>query len=100
MHHLMPGSRIGPRGGISRSTPPSGSKMSRIAFTSSAPVFGGLFSSVDLFSSVFRISRASCSMDRPFCAARMRSLRFVISGSCRMVMLAMQSMISLQSMIA
>lgn len=93
---IQSGSRIGCRGGSSNSTPPSGSQIDRMCFTRSAPVFGLL----GLSRALFRISRASCSIDRPFSAARIFSRCFNFSSSFRTVMLAMQSMIAMLAMIA
>lgn len=73
---------MGPRGGIFRSTPPKGANILRIAL----PRFSGWASAcanADCSS-----SRASCSMEWPLRAARIRSRRLVPSGSFRMVMLA------------
>src|ERR1700683_3381986 len=88
------GSHIGFRGYGSKSTPPHGAKRFRIASTRSAPVFGFCRRAL------LRISLASCSIERPFMAARTLSFRFVVSSRFRIVMLAMQSMIALQSLIA
>src|SRR5258706_11330771 len=87
-------SGIGSRLGIFRSTPPKGANRSRIA----SPRFSGSESA--RASPVSNSSRASCSIERPLRAARMRSRRLVFSGSRRMVMLAMTAMIALQSLIA
>src|SRR5690349_21887691 len=67
-----------------------------MCFTRSAPVCGLL----GLSRALFRISRASCSIDRPFSAARIFSRCFNFSSSFRTVMLAMQSMIAMLAMIA
>lgn len=57
--HLSFGSGMGSRGGIFKSTPPKGANISLIAFPRS------LAGSSDLLSSLLRISRASCSIERP-----------------------------------
>ena len=92
--HRIPGSRIGERGGIFNSTPPKRANRRRIASPRSVGA-GSRW-----LRALFKSSRASCSMDRPLRAARIRSLRLVISGNWRIVMLAMIAMIALQSMIA
>jgi len=94
IRYSIPGSRIGSRGNGSKSTPPSGANRRRIAWARFNRFSGAVFNAL------FRISRASCSMDRPCIAARILSFRLVASSSFRMIMLAMQSMIALQSMIA
>ena len=76
------GSCIGSLEGISSSTPAKGLNSSWRA----VPRFlaGGASSS----SADRKMSRASCSIDRPFSAARMRSRRFSPSARLRIVMLA------------
>ena len=76
------GSRVASLGGISNSTPPNGLNSSCIAVPSS--LFGAASSS----RAARRMSRASCSMERPFSAARMRSRRFSPSSKLRTVILA------------
>jgi hypothetical protein len=92
--YRIPGSRIGPRGGILRTTPPSRANRRRMA----SPILAGSPSA--RANPASRSSLASCSMERPFRAARMRRRRLVFSGSLRMVILAMMAMITLQSLIA
>ena len=82
------------RGGIFKSTPPSGAKRRRMA----SPILTGSGSGWARQAS--SNSRTSCSMERPLRAARMRSRRLVFSGSFRTVMLAMQSMIAPMALIA
>ena len=73
---------MGSRGGIGRSTPPNGLKSSCIA----VPRFRVGTSSSSR--AARRMSRASCSMDRPCSAARIRNRRFRLSSRLRTVMLA------------
>src|SRR5262249_527577 len=68
-------SGITTRGGIFNSTPPYGANSSRIAFPRSFGCSSGLLSSA------LRMARASSSMERPWRAARRRSLRLVVSSS-------------------
>lgn len=73
---------MGSRGGISNSTPPSGSNRLRIA----SAKLGGRFGFSDK-AAMSRL-RASSSIERPCRAAWMRSLAFTESSSFRMVILA------------
>ena len=69
-------------GGTSGSTPPNG--LNRLCIAVPRLLFGAASSS----RAARRMSRASCSMERPFSAARMRSRRFSSSSRLRTVMLA------------
>ncbi len=76
------GSRMGSLGGISSSTPPNGLNRSCIAVPSS------LVGTTSSSKAACRMARASCSMERPFSTARMRSFLFSPSSRLRTVMLA------------
>ncbi len=76
------GSRMGSLGGISSSTPPNGLNSSCIA----VPSF--LVGTGSSSRAARRMSRASCSMEWPFSAARMRSRLFNPSSRLRIVILA------------
>ena len=72
-------------GSRSSSTPPSGLKIARTRSARLACFF-------EVWARVlFRISPASCSIERPFMAARTFGLRFVVSSRFRVIMVAMQS---------
>src|SRR5579862_512805 len=85
---------MGSRGRSGSSTPPTALNRRRME---SVRLDGPVFSAV---SAALSISRASCSIDRPRLAARMRKRVFVDASSRRMVMLAMPSMLSQIRMIA
>lgn len=87
------GSRMGSRDGSSISTPPTRRNRAR---TASARFVG-----VDASASraAFRILRASSSIERWCCAARTRNRALVSASRLRIVMLAMPSMIALQSLV-
>ena len=76
------GRRTASRGGKASSTPPRGSKCRRM--DSARLSRGRRFA----LSPAFRISRASCSMDLPWPAARKRRFALTASSRRRMVMLA------------
>ena len=73
---------MGSLGGVSNSTPPKGLNSSCIA----VPRF--LVGAASSSRAARRMSRASCSIERPFSAARIRSRRFRPSSRLRTVMLA------------
>src|SRR5579862_5575341 len=69
--------------------PPNAAKRSRMAWVKS------LFAGRMVASAERKISRASCSIERPWWAARTRSRALVFSSSCRIVNVAMLSMLAL-----
>ena len=76
------GSRMGPRGGISSSTPPRGANRARMALARSFPL------EVSSSSAALKIALASCSIDLPLSAARMRKRRIRPLSKLRTVILA------------
>src|SRR5947209_1213338 len=77
------------RGGNSRSTPPKGANLRRI-ISAKLPFGGG-----GALRAERKISRASCSIERPCWAARTLSRVLVLSSSCRIVNVAMLSILAL-----
>lgn len=80
----MQGRRSGSRGTSGRSTPPNPANRARMdsaRFPRPLPA---------VVSATFRISRASCSIERPWWAARIRSRAFVSVSKRRTVMLAIE----------
>ena len=73
---------MGPRGGRSSSTPPRGANRARMALARSFPLEGSWSSAA------LKIALASCSIDLPFSAARMRRRRFSPSSKLRTVILS------------